>query len=169
MRLKQIVLVIQVVFLISISNNGYAVEIGDKLPNIVGKNMDGSIFSLSRAEKKPKIVNFFWVLCEPCKKEMPMLSKKEKKFSNVSFYSVHAEANPDTSENYKIKDIKSFLKKLTGYPDNVILGSDRLKHVYSIKALPVTFLVNKENVVENILTGYNIKTVKKMESWLIKQ
>ena len=35
----------------------------------------------------------------PCKKELPLLAKKEAQYPNVQFIAVHAETNPETGSN----------------------------------------------------------------------
>jgi thiol-disulfide isomerase/thioredoxin len=156
-------------FLIFVSSITFAVEIGDKAPQIIGRNIDGELFALSRMEAKPKVLNFFWVNCAPCIEEIPLLAKKAKKHPNVEFAVIHAAVNPDTGSNYDIEDIQAFSKKLPSYPKNLVLGSDRLKDIYDLKAYPYSVLLSADNTVEDILISYNKATVKKLEAWLSKQ
>ena len=57
-----------------------ALEIGQTAPQIVGRDVSKALFALSRMDAKPKVLNFFWVGCLPCKKEIPLLAEKEKQY-----------------------------------------------------------------------------------------
>ena len=115
------------------------------------------------------MINFFWVDCNPCKKELPLLAKKEQEYSKVIFAAIHAELNFKTDTNYDISDIKEFSKTLDAHPKKMVLGSARLKKQYGIQGFPATILLNANNTVEEILYGFNNKTIKKMEVWLKKK
>ena len=47
-----------------------ALEVGDKAPQVVGRDISNGLFALSRMAAKPKVLNFFWVDCKPCKKDI---------------------------------------------------------------------------------------------------
>ena len=59
-----------------------AVVVGEAAPNIFGRTLDNNLFRLSDITN-PVVVNFFWVECKPCVKEMPELAKLEKSYPNV--------------------------------------------------------------------------------------
>ncbi|NRB41564.1 MAG: redoxin domain-containing protein [Pseudomonadales bacterium] len=146
-----------------------ALELGDDAPQIVGRKTDDTLFALTRAERKPKVINFFWVKCLPCKKEIPLLAKKEKQYPQVEFIVVHAQMNAETDSNYDIEHIQFFINSLSGSPKTVVLGSPLLKSYYDIKAFPYTVLLASDNSVEGILSGFNDRTVIQLENWLKKQ
>ncbi len=147
----------------------WSLEVGDAAPNIVAININGGILSLKRTKKTPKVINFFWVECRPCKKELPLLAEKEEQYKNVEFYAVHAEANPDTGDNYEVAAVKQFIASLEGAPKTVALGSPLLKEHYDIKGLPHTVLLSANNRVDGIIRGFNRKTKKQIQAWLEKQ
>lgn len=142
---------------------------GQTAPQIIGRNIDDNLFALSRSGQQPKVVNFFWVNCKPCKKEIPLLAEKAKQYPNVTFIVVHAEENPETQTNYDIADIRQFAKSLTAYPKQLILGSPRLKKDYGIKGFPSTYLLSSDNKIEKIIVGFNRKTVATLQQWLEEQ
>ncbi len=161
---NRIVCVIALLF----SSTVFALEVGDTAPQIIGRDISGGLFALSRMEDKPKVINFFWVKCVPCQKEIPLLAKKEKEHPNVAFAVIHAEMNIDTESNYDITDIQAFTESLPASPNTMVLGSDRLKQQYGFadKGFPISFLLSKENKVEKILLGFNDKTIKQLNDWL---
>lgn len=162
---KSIVVLISLV----VSAISLAVEEGDKAPQIIGRKLDGGLFALSRMADKPKVLNFFWVECKPCKEEIPLLAKKEGMYPNVEFAVIHAAANPETDTNYDIQDIQRFSESLKAYPANLVLGSERLRQQYGISGYPFSVLLSADNKVEKVLNGFNKSTVKKLEAWLAKQ
>lgn len=142
---------------------------GQIAPQIIGRNIDDSLFALSRSGQQPKVVNFFWVNCKPCKKEIPLLATKAEQYPHVTFIVVHAEENPDTQTNYDIEDIRRFAKSLTAHPKNLLLGSPRLKKDYGIKGFPSTYLLSADNKIEKVIVGFNRKTVATLQQWLEAQ
>jgi thiol-disulfide isomerase/thioredoxin len=155
--------------LLLVANSALALKVGDTAPQIIGRDISGELFALTRLDKKPKVINFFWVECTPCKKELPLLAKKEAEYPQVIFAAVHAEINHDTDSNYNIEDIQAFGKKLKAHPKTLVLGSDRLKQQFGIKGFPASVLLDKNNKVEKILYGFDEKTIKTLKTWLAKQ
>lgn len=147
----------------------FALQRGDSAPQIFGRQIDDALFALSRQSDKPKVVNFFWVQCIPCKKELPILAKKEQQYPQVQFIAVHAETNPDNGSNYELNDIQAFVNGLSAAPKTVVLGSPLLKNLYGIKGFPATVLLNKNNQVVEQIVGFNAQTVKRLDTWLQQQ
>jgi thiol-disulfide isomerase/thioredoxin len=146
-----------------------ALSVGDTAPQIIGRDIFNQIFALSRLDSKSKVVNFFWIECLPCQKELPLLASKEAKYPNVIFTAIHAEINQQTGTNYNIEDIQDFSEALAGHPRLLVLGSNRIKKQFGIVGFPATVLLSATNEVEKILYGFNDKTVRELESWLKKQ
>jgi len=152
-----------------LSPASWALKVGEASPQIIGREISGDLFALTRLEKKPKVINFFWVDCKPCQKELPLLAKKEKQNKDVVFAAVHAELNFETGSNYDVKDIAAFAKTLKAHPDTMVLGSERIKHQFGIQGFPASVLLSADNKVEKILYGFNEETIKQLNSWLAKQ
>ena len=158
-----------ILWLLLVANSTFALEVGDTAPQIIGRDISGELFALTLLDNKPKVINFFWVECKPCQKELPLLAKKEKEYPKVIFAAVHAEINHNTDSNYDIKDIQVFGKKIKSHPKTLVLGSDRLKQQFGIAGFPASVLLDKNNKVEKILYGFNKKTIKILNAWLAKQ
>lgn len=153
-------------FIASFTNSALGLSVGDTVPQVVGRKIDGSMFSLANLNKKPKLINFFWVDCPPCLEELVYLAKKESLNPSVIFVAIHAEINYKTQDNYNIEDIVMFSKKLKRHPLNLVLGSHRLKEYFKIKGFPVNILLDENNKVEKILYGYNSRNVGVINHWL---
>jgi thiol-disulfide isomerase/thioredoxin len=151
---------------ISFPATALALSVGDAMPQVIGRDTSGNLLALSQLTQKPKVLNFFWVECIPCRKEIPLLAEKEKIYPGVDFIVIHAENNPKTDANYDIADIQQFIDKLPAAPKRVVLGSARLKEDLGIKGFPFSVLLSADNRVEKILFGFNDGTLRELEGWL---
>jgi len=143
---------------------GFASEglkIGTKAPNFFAHSSNGKIFRLYRAGTMPKIVNFWWVSCAPCRKEMPELASLEKQHPKIKFLVVHTVS----SDNNKIP---SFLKDIRSVPSNILMGSEALLELYKFKTLPHTAVLDGANIVRLVVSGYTKENVKKLKKIITK-
>lgn len=152
-----------------VPNSVLGVNVGDTSPQIIGRHLEGDLFALTRLENKPKLINFFWVDCAPCKRELPLLAQKEAEYPNVIFSAVHAEINYETGENYTLNDIDEFTKILVAFPTSLVLASYRIKKQFGLKGYPANLLLDKNNKIEKILYGFNDSNIKIINTWLAKQ
>ncbi len=129
--------------------------VGSKAPNFLGRTLDGKVFRLNKSEGKLKVVNFWWVFCKPCVVEMPELIELEKKYTDVKFIFVHVYAK----DNDKIP---GFLKNLGITPSTVVLGNSKLLTLYKFQALPHTVVLDSNNKILLVLSGYTEENMKKI-------
>ncbi len=115
-------------------------------PNLYGRNMDQSLFRLSDLKKDVILINFFWVECIPCRKELPELAQLETEFPDTKFLAVHV-------EDEEIQEVQNFLAGLPAHPTHVVMASPMVKKSYAIPGLPYTVLI-KGGVIDLILVGY---------------
>ena len=140
-------------------------EVGQPAPNLVGHTLDDQIYRLKSDKGSPKVINFFWVSCKPCRQEMPELAKLEKQYAGVKFISVHTQ--PDNPEN-----VAKFVKSLSGAPSNIVLTSGGLQDTFHYLGLPHTIVLDSDNVVLMNLVGYtpdNMRRLGKVLHELTKQ
>ena len=138
--------------------------LGKTAPNIYGKTLNGDFIRLSDLPA-PMILNFFWVECIPCKEELPELARLEKEFTETTFVTVHV-------EHAKQEQIVEFLESVPAYPSNVILASPRVKDNYRGKRnslpLPVTYIVNKDRKIIDVIYGFNFSGMQTLNQHLNK-
>ncbi len=133
--------------------------VGKQSPNLIGRTLDDKLYRLSDDTTQPKVINFFWVECTPCKKEMPELAKKEKTYSKVKFIAVHTkEENPDR--------VRQFVKALAGAPSIIVLTTGSLQETFNYVGLPHTMVLDKNNVVLANLVGYTPENMQKLKKIL---
>jgi thiol-disulfide isomerase/thioredoxin len=134
-------------------------SLGSVAPNIIGRTVDGKIFRLNKLDAKLKVVNFWWVKCIPCKKEMPELAELEKKYPDVEFVSVHTSSNDE-------KGIQAFLDALSAHPTTIVKSTKKVMEMFKFASLPHTVVLDKNNKVVLVLVGFSEKTMEKLNKVL---
>lgn len=159
--------VINLIFIALLSTPSYAQNgpaIGTEAPKLIARTLDDKLYLLSHDKDSPKVMNFFWVECVPCKKEMPELAKLEKAYPKVKFISVHA-----SSESADI--VAQFIHSLSAAPSNIVVTQSAAKEAFNVKGLPHTIVMDQNNIVQANLVGYtpkNMDSLKKMLEELSK-
>lgn len=134
-------------------------EVGLISPNLIGRTLSDKSYRLKNDLGKPKVINFFWVKCEPCRLEMPELAQLEKQYPNVKFISVHTSAKNENPE-----EVVKFVNSLSGAPSNIVLTSGGVQETFHYFALPHTIIMDSNNVVIKNFSGYtpaNMKALSK--------
>jgi len=136
----------------------YAANVGDKAPNIFGRTFDGELFRLS-AVAGPKLVNFFWVKCQPCFQELPELKKLEQKYPNVTFIAVHVNIEGEEAEA-----VQAFIAKVRAAPEKIVLSSKRVQENFDFSGLPHTVVIGADGIIKGRFEGYDgKKSIAKLE------
>jgi len=162
MVVKSLLGIVLVTFLVPVvvgAESGGGPVVGQPSPNILGRTMDDKYYRLKQDTGKPKVINFFWVSCIPCKKEMPELAKLEKQFKGVKFISVH-------TEDEKAETVVKFVKSLSGAPSNIVMTSGGVKEAFKYNGLPHTMILDGDNVVLMNLSGYTPENMRRLTSEL---
>ncbi len=133
--------------------------LGSAAPNIFGRKMDDSPFTLSGEGAGPKVISFFWVKCVPCKKELPEMAAMEKKYPHVKFIAVHADAG-------YAKELPEFLREIGAFPSTIVVADNKVAASYSFKAFPHTVLVDTNNKVRLVLSGYDEGNMVRLEGFV---
>jgi thiol-disulfide isomerase/thioredoxin len=138
--------------------------IGAEAPKLIARSLDDKLYLLSHDKERPKVMNFFWVQCVPCKAEMPELAKLETAYPKVEFISVHA-----SSES--AEEVAKFIQGLPGAPSRIVVTQSAARDAFNVKGLPHTIVMNQKNIVLGNLVGYtpkNMTVLKKMLEELSK-
>lgn len=132
---------------------------GSAAPNIYGRKMDNSPFTLSSEAAGPKVISFFWVKCIPCKKELPEMAAMEKKYPNVKFIAVHADAG-------YAKELPAFLREIGAAPSTVVVADKAVAASYAFTAFPHTVVIDANNKVRLVLSGYDEANMARLEGFV---
>lgn len=127
------------------------VEVGKKAPDFVLSDMNGEKHRLSDYEGKGVLLNFWATWCKPCEREMPYMD---------SGYGVYKDKGVQVlAVNIGESDVvvNEFINR---YDLSFPVLNDKNQEVltaYGVDPLPITFLINKDGIVERVHTGEIIK------------
>ncbi len=123
------------------------VRVGQSLPNITLKTLQGKEVSLGQFKGKVLLINFWATWCPPCRREMPYFEKVYKKYRKD--FVILAIAT-----DVKVGAVEKFVKKY-GITFPVLLSNDEVERLFGISGLPVSFLVDKKGrVVKKVFGEY---------------
>ena len=127
----------------SACNRHKAVEAGIADLGFIVKDMDGKDVKLSDYRGKPLIVNFWFVNCPPCRKEVPAFVELVKKYGDKGFTILGLDVE-DTPE-----EMKKFAEEFKiNYPLFVARDRNDIKEAYRATfAYPVSWFVKADGSV----------------------
>ncbi len=136
----------------------------EKAPDFKLENMKGKQVKLSDfLEKGPVILDFWATWCEPCKKELPALSKIQDKYQEhitVITISCDKPRNKDKAKAY-IKSKKFNVKNLFDTKKNV-------QKLFNITNIPRTIIIAPDSTILYDHTGYQRGHEEEIEAEIIK-
>ena len=122
------------------------------LPEQTLKNLKNKPVEIySYLEEGPMLINFWFLACEPCKKEMKFLDEYQKKYAEYGFNIVSI--NTDNSRAFK--SVKPFVKSKKYSFD--VLSDPRSKYFKKLggNVCPYTVIVDKDGSIVSKHVGYN--------------
>ncbi|HFE38118.1 MAG TPA: TlpA family protein disulfide reductase [Gammaproteobacteria bacterium] len=144
-------------------NPVYAAKVGSEAPNLYGRTLSGELFRLKSVPGN-KLVNFFWIECAPCTKEIPELKALEDKYPKIRVVAVHVNEKDEDKVT-----VQQFVSKLKAAPDTIVLSSSLVKDVFSFAAFPYTVLIGDDGKIKATFTGYfGKKSMAKLEAAIQK-
>lgn len=156
-----------IIFLLFITTTSWGASINDKSPDFSLQDIKGNKAALANLKGKVVYINFWASWCPPCKEEFPELNKLAEKYKDSDF--IILAVNVD-----KVKsNMDDFLSKMPLPSKNMIILVDPKASVvssYNARAMPTSFIVDKEGVIRYMHLGFNEKDpekwVKEIESIL---
>ncbi|MCY8936810.1 thiol-disulfide oxidoreductase ResA [Peribacillus frigoritolerans] len=120
---------------------------GSDAPNFVLTDMEGKEHKLSDYKGKGVFLNFWGTYCKPCEYEMPYMENQYKSFKDqgVEILAVNVGESDYAVDNFITKHDLTF-------PVMIDKGRE-VENAYRVDILPVSFLVDKEGKVIDIITG----------------
>jgi len=135
-----------------------------KAENFILKNMEGENVKLSDFKEKTIILNFWATWCPPCREEMPSLQKFYEKVKDKNIV-VLALAHGENED-----DVFPFVSQMqheATFP--ILLDSDKsISIIYGVKAMPTTFLINKEGYITHYTIGARNFNSKEFINMILK-
>ncbi|PZX20799.1 peroxiredoxin [Breznakibacter xylanolyticus] len=118
-----------------------ALEVGNAAPDFTLKTAEGTDVALSSFKGKVVLVDFWASWCRPCREENPNVVKAYSKFKSKGFDVLSV--STDRNEEEWLKAVKEDKLTWTQVRDD----SGAASILYMIRAIPSTFLLDKEGVI----------------------
>lgn len=134
-------------------------KVNDNAPNFIARTLDDDLFRLNKMEPGPKVISFFEVTCIPCKKELPEMAALETRHKGVHFLLVHVGNQPAS-------EVKKFLAGISAHPARAVYVGSKILETYNFTAFPHTLLLDADNNVKLVLSGYTEKNMQRLETAL---
>ncbi|TAH09440.1 MAG: TlpA family protein disulfide reductase [Sphingobacteriia bacterium] len=135
------------------SGNGTTIELtkynpfklNEPLTPFVGKTLAGNEIKSTDFNNKVLVLNFWFVECQPCIKELPILNNVKASFEGqpVVFLSINHQS---------AKAIETFLKAKQ-YNFTHIVNAQHLIDLYGIATYPATVIVDKKGIIRFVEIG----------------
>jgi len=137
-----------------------ALESGQAAPDFDLPDFAGHVVRLHDLRGKVVLVDFWASWCAPCKEELPVLDKLQRKYAarGLSVVGVNVDEREATA--------KAFLadRKLNLSFPLVNDGKHEIATRYAPGTMPSSFLIDREGRVRRVFTGYRSADADKLES-----
>lgn len=127
---------------------------GEKVPNFVWTDPSGKQTSFDEFHGTVTIINFWATWCGPCRKEIPDLEAIHKEYSakGAQVVGISVDRGPSVLDN-----VANFVQKFKmTYP--VVIDNGELEQLFgNIRAIPTTFIINRDGKIVEKLVGMRSK------------
>ncbi|MCL2602083.1 MAG: TlpA family protein disulfide reductase [Treponema sp.] len=109
----------------------------------------GSNLTLSELKGKAVLLNFWATWCPPCRDEMPSMEALYRRYKDAGLEIVAVNVREDRGQ------VQSFMASYRLSFPAVLDADGRVSGIYGVRALPTSFLINKEGKIVARLVGFS--------------
>jgi len=156
-RILTAILLLIILVLLIIGCSSPAPQVGKQAPDFQLPNLEGQSISLSDFQGKPVLLNFWAVRCPPCRFEMPFIQGIFEGQSDTGLVILAIDIGEAPST------VKDFIQS-NNFSFPVLLDTNQdVALEYNIRAIPTTFLIDKDGIIQEIKVGAfsNILEIKR--------
>ncbi|MDI3321735.1 TlpA family protein disulfide reductase [Pinibacter soli] len=126
-----------------------ASQMNKPAPSFSVVDVDGVKYDLQELKGKVVVLNFWFIGCAPCKKEMPELNKLVEKYKSKNVVFLAFEVNDNTPG--KIKAVTE------GHFNYTMIPAKRngISVQYKIKTYPTSYVIDQSGIIRFGLAAYN--------------
>jgi thiol-disulfide isomerase/thioredoxin len=124
---------------------------GEKIASFTARDINGNKIKLKDLEGKVVVLNFWFIGCPPCRKEIPELNEIALNYAgdaNVVFIAVALDGKDDIEQFIKTNPF--------GY--HIIDDGRSYANIYGIHLYPTNVILDKEGKVRFHASGYTVNT-----------
>ena len=133
---------------------------GEPFPAFELTTLDGKTYTKDQLKGKIFLVNFWFTRCGPCIMEMPEMNEMVKEFQDDGIIFL-APTFDDESQ------VRKFLEKREFIYESIPDVKDFCVEM-NVRSYPTHFVVNREGIIDKVVIGYSIITVKALEKSIRK-
>lgn len=134
--------------------------LNEKAPEFTLMDLDNRPVSLSQYKGRVVFLDFWASWCPPCKEELPELNSFLKRYGNGDVVGIAVNIDKNRS------NATDFLSSMPALPLNLIVLLDpdsRVISSYKARAMPTSYIIDREGVVRHAHFGYTAKDPEKWE------
>lgn len=131
-----------------IAGNVNAESISGPAPDFTLKSKSGKNIKLSEYRGQVVLLNFWASWCGPCRQEMPLLSKMQKKFGKLGFTILGVNVEEDSSP------AKAYLKDIKVNFPILFDTENKASKAYNVSAMPSTVMIDRNGKMRFLHKGY---------------
>jgi len=119
-------------------------------------DLNNKTWDLSKLKGKVIVINFWFIACDPCRREMPELNNLVS--ANVKNDIVFLALSPDDK-----KAIGTFLKKRK-FDYNIIPSSLDYISSLNINSFPTHLVIDKQGIIREVFVGYRADIKEELQA-----